>query len=628
MMNTATITAGQAARAMGLDEKGMMALLSESGVQTEGGLLTGADTEALLSFLEGRQEDSRRKAQENLERLAARYTFLIDTCSLLNEQFPTLMEHLTPLLRVNGKRLFVPSSVLAELRSLLTKKPELRERITAAVKILAERKAEGTAVICGEAEASFADRQLLEVATRFMTSTELLVITQDDGLSNDLLGLNRLQSVQGKRLTVGRINRYGYLSRYLTQEQRFAGSSSRSGWESRSVAALIPEDQTQIPVSHVPASGEAVFGSTALCLGEKLATGGEGSIYDLSDGTVAKIYHRGKLTVGRREKLERMTAEPVCCEGVCWPKELLRDAEGNFVGYRMERARGTELQRALFTRPALEAHFPNWKKADMVQLCITILEKICALHGRGIILGDINPLNILVVSPTEVWFVDCDSYQIGGYPCPVGTVRFTAPEIQKRNFADFLRTEGNEALAVATLLFMLMLPGKSPYAQEGGGDLSEAILAMDFPYPCGDNHSDKTPEGAWRFLWSHLPRYLKEYFYGTFQNGGAYSTEQTRRTTQQWLTAFRYYLRLLQEGKLQDPESAEIFPTRWKVTDPAARTVWERRTCAECGNAFDIMESERDYYREKGMFLPRRCPTCRRLRRKLGSMSFSGSMEL
>ena len=318
-------------------------------------------------------------------------------------------------------------------------------------------------------------------------------------LSNDLLGLNRLQSVQGKRLTVGRINRYGYLSRYLTQEQRFAGSSSRSGWESRSVAALIPEDQTQIPVSHVPASGEAVFGSTALCLGEKLATGGEGSIYDLSDGTVAKIYHRGKLTVGRREKLERMTAEPVCCEGVCWPKELLRDAEGNFVGYRMERARGTELQRALFTRPALEAHFPNWKKADMVQLCITILEKICALHGRGIILGDINPLNILVVSPTEVWFVDCDSYQIGGYPCPVGTVRFTAPEIQKRNFADFLRTEGNEAFAVATLLFMLMLPGKSPYAQEGGGDLSEAILAMDFPYPCGDNHSDKTPEGGMAF---------------------------------------------------------------------------------------------------------------------------------
>ena len=311
-MNTAMITAGQAARAMGLDEKEMAVLLNESGVCTANGLLTPADTETLLSYLAGRQEDSRRRAQENLERLSARYAFLIDTCSLLDEHVPALVEHLMPLLEANGK------------------------------------------------------------------------------------------------------------------------------------------------------------------------------------------------------KLERMIAEPVCCAGVCWPRELLSDAEGNFVGYRMECAHGTELQRALFTRPALEAHFPEWKKADTVQLCITILEKICALHEHGIILGDINPLNILVVSATEVWFVDCDSYQIGGYPCPVGTVRFTAPEIQKRNFADFLRTEGNEAFAIATLLFMIMLPGKSPYAQEGGGDLGEAILAMDFPYPCGDNHSDKTPEGAWRFLWSHLPRYIKD----------------------------------------------------------------------------------------------------------------------
>ena len=121
MMNTATITAGQACASHGTRRKGHDGAAQRGGVQTEGGLLTGADTEALLSFLEGRQEDSRRKAQENLERLAARYTFLIDTCSCLNEQFPTLMEHLTPLLRVNGKRLFVPSSVLAELRSLLTK---------------------------------------------------------------------------------------------------------------------------------------------------------------------------------------------------------------------------------------------------------------------------------------------------------------------------------------------------------------------------------------------------------------------------------------------------------------------------------------------------------------------------
>ena len=119
MMNTAMITAGQAARAMGLDEKEMAVLLNESGVCTANGLLTPADTETLLSYLAGQQEDSRRRAQENLERLSARYAFLIDTCSLLDEHFPALVEHLMPLLEANGKKLFVPSGVPAELRQFL-----------------------------------------------------------------------------------------------------------------------------------------------------------------------------------------------------------------------------------------------------------------------------------------------------------------------------------------------------------------------------------------------------------------------------------------------------------------------------------------------------------------------------
>lgn len=58
MMNTAMITAGQAARAMGLDEKEMAVLLNESGVCTANGLLTPADTETLLSYLAGQQAQS------------------------------------------------------------------------------------------------------------------------------------------------------------------------------------------------------------------------------------------------------------------------------------------------------------------------------------------------------------------------------------------------------------------------------------------------------------------------------------------------------------------------------------------------------------------------------------------
>lgn len=636
-MITTGITVLQAARAMGLDTDTLNTLLARCGIRPRDGLLDPAEAETLMCFLEEQQEQSRLRAQENLERLAERYTILIDTCSLLHPQFPALMDHLEPLLRENGKALIVPSGMIAELKSLAVRKNELREQIRDLIARLAALKREGLVSVFGEQSADFGDQQLLAAATRFLTCAELLVITQDGKLSEDLVGLNRLGSVHGKRLSVGRINRYGYLSRYLPREKRFAGSDSMNPLVSVSPAAPfslemtpVAENRELLPVDSLPGSGDTVqCGSGTLQLGDKLASGGEGTIYDLDDGTVAKVYHAARLTVGRRDKLEQMVSAGFRCPGVCWPQELLYDRNGCFVGYRMQKARGRELQRCLFTRPALEKYFPEWKKTDTVRLCVTILEKICALHSQGVILGDINPLNILVVSPEEVWFVDCDSYQIGGYPCPVGTVRFTAPEIQKKDFSTFLRTPGNEAFAVATLLFMIMLPGKSPYAQQGGGDLSDAIRAMEFPYPCGDNRSEHLPEGAWRFLWSHLPRYIKNYFYGTFQRGGQFSEEHTRLSAERWLAAFRSYYDLLAGGKLQeqDPQSGEIFPNRWKVVDPAARTVWESRVCAECGETFDIMASERDYYLRRGMEPPRRCPTCRKLR-KLARSCGSFSQEL
>ena len=99
----------------------------------------------------------------------------------------------------------------------------------------------------------------------------------------------------------------------------------------------------------------------------------------------------------------------------------------------------------------------------------------------NIIIGDINPLNILVKSPTEVYFVDTDSYQVENYPCPVGTIEFTPPELQGKNYETFLRSFENEYFAIATLVFMILLPGKSPYTQQGGGDPAANIRAMEFP---------------------------------------------------------------------------------------------------------------------------------------------------
>lgn len=174
----------------------------------------------------------------------------------------------------------------------------------------------------------------------------------------------------------------------------------------------------------------------------------------------------------------------------------------------------------------------------------------------------------MVVSPTEVYFVDTDSYQIEDLPCPVGVVPFTPPELQGKTYNSFLRTMGNENFAVATLMFMLMLSGKSPYAQLGGEDVATNIKNMNFSYPCGDKSNQKTPDGPWGYIWSHLSFNLKEAFYETFQKGGKYSTEQTRLSVSDWEKLFKqYYYELTDpQGNMlkNDAMSGELFPTRLK----------------------------------------------------------------
>ena len=275
------------------------------------------------------------------------------------------------------------------------------------------------------------------------------------------------------------------------------------------------------------------------------------------------------------------------------------------------------LAHCLLNQNTVLRHFPSGKRVELVQLAVTVLEKIQTLHQSGVLLGDINLNNLLMVSPREVWLVDCDSYQVGGYPCPVGKSQFVPPELQGKRFSELLRTPGNEAFAVATLLFMLMLPGKAPYAQQGGDSMEDAIRRMEFPYPCGDNHGSGVPEGSWRYQWSHLPLYVKGYFYDTFQKDGRFSTEDKRLPVAVWLSVFRRYLELLETGVLErkDEQSGRIYPNRMKQQGREARQITQRRVCRDCGDAFDLAAQEEAYYREKGFYLPQSCARCRQLKR-------------
>jgi len=271
-------------------------------------------------------------------------------------------------------------------------------------------------------------------------------------------------------------------------------------------------------------------------LGPVLGEGCEGTVFMTYSHYVAKIYKPRKLSSRKLTKLQALLDKKLYCPGVCLPKALLYNLKNEFVGYLMDRAEGEKI-RYFYQIDSLREKFPHWNRTDLVKLCIAILKKIDYLHGKGIVLGDINLDNILVKTPEDVYLVDCDSYQVGEYPCPVGTIQYTPPELQNKGPYDtYLRSVGNENFAVAVLLFSLMVTGQMPYGWEDDERARQKIVNMEFAYPIGQ-------------VWNRLPEFLREAFLNTFQKDGCFSAESTRLGASDWLEKFYMYLGMLDTGK-------------------------------------------------------------------------------
>lgn len=560
---------------------------------------------------------SRQEIQmEFLEKCVREYRIFIDTSSLLEESAEKFFLNIVPILERNGKEIILPLAVYSELEKLAKDRTTYYNKNyphNTNVSIMANRACEMVArlqqaklikIFADPDDGNFADNVFLHVFTKKRLQFNILLITQDRGLASEAMKLsNDNRAVRGiKKIIAQRIDKNGFLQRIFDGEENkplptkpsptYVEPSSSEEIpinERFNFAKEVVQIEGQMPVSNIPKTGEYVTAvrnnnRRQILLLEELGSGGEGTVYKTDrKGLVAKIYKPEKITRLRYEKLSLMLTKDIDCEGVCFPLAMIFNQRDEFVGYLMRAASGKDLGKSVFLPMLLKKYFPQWTKVDTVQLCITILQKIKYLHDRNVILGDINPYNILVVSPTEVYFVDTDSYQVEGFICPVGTPLFTAPELQRKKSYG-LRTLGNENFAVATLLFMIMHPGKPPYAMQDGGGIVENILAGDFSYPLGELKTGKVPQGPWRYCWSHLTYKLKETFYQTFRSDGLYHDEKKRPGPGYWLRVFRYYLELLQNGKMtsQDEEALLIFPTRFKHNK---NKIYAK--CKICGKEFD-----------------------------------------
>jgi hypothetical protein len=209
-----------------------------------------------------------------------------------------------------------------------------------------------------------------------------------------------------------------------------------------------------------------------------IGTGGEAEVYDLGDGTALKLYRcardldRGDVPE-RVEQAERRLARiagklKIYPRGlpprVVAPLALATDGTGRrVVGYTM---RLVPAAPPLARWAAPQARAQGTTAAAVTRVFSGLRETLLRLHAAGVVVGDFNDLNVLVTG-TDAWLIDADSYQFGPFLCDMFTERFTDPRLcdptsgRARPVKPY--DEASDWYAFHVMLFRA-LTGTDPYA--------------------------------------------------------------------------------------------------------------------------------------------------------------------
>ncbi|MGA2916586.1 MAG: hypothetical protein ABSE89_11230 [Sedimentisphaerales bacterium] len=495
-------------------------------------------------------------SHNRIQRALRSYKILADTSFIMQPGFAEFAVENSHLIGQNP--MLISNLVLDELHRLSgsqnTQKQSAAKR---ALAILADLLRRGYVEVRHEVSDKYVDLVIQRVVEQHLLTHDFLVLTNDVGLMEDLYVKKQKRSVRSSHdLIVAKLHGASQkLKIFIPNGNPLIQACKSPAHISSSCVFPKPFATTttlscssgiKLGVRKELDTGARVQLSdgSVVTLDKKLAHGGEGTVFEIAGrDEVCKIYHRDKLTSDREQKVRLMLTRKLSDPAICWPSALIFDQDKLFRGYAMSRASGKPLAHGLFIPKSWLEEKPAWNRRHSVRLAINIIERIFYLHQLNVLLGDINPLNILTKDENTIYLVDTDSYQIEGFPCPVGTVNFTAPEIQGEDFRTFLRRPEHELFAVATLLFMILMPGKTPYSHQGGESGYLNIQEMHFPYPFGENHANGAPLGPWRFCWSHLTFGIKEAFYRSFHRD---RKQEPRVTLSEWLRLLRDYKKLLE----------------------------------------------------------------------------------
>src|SRR5262249_58101012 len=109
---------------------------------------------------------------------------------------------------------------------------------------------------------------------------------------------------------------------------------------------------------------------------------------------------------------------------------------------------------------------PEASWAFLIYVAANIARAVAALHEHGLVIGDLNPKNILVTRKATVYLLDVDSFQVSAegktYRCEGGFPEYTPPELQGVAFREVDRAQEHDCFGLAVGVFQLLFLGGPP----------------------------------------------------------------------------------------------------------------------------------------------------------------------
>lgn len=236
-------------------------------------------------------------------------------------------------------------------------------------------------------------------------------------------------------------------------------------------------------------------------LATSLAGGGEGAVYRLAghSSQAIKVY-ASPLTVERAQKIKILTqlSRTDIDRFTAWPSGLVLDEKGRARGLLLPVVEHGKDIHHLYTPSSRRKHFPTADWRFLVHVCRNVARAFGAVHGLGLVIGDVNPGSILVLGDGTVRLIDVDSFQMpvpGGRPLlrTVAVDLFSPPELHQAPLNSVVRTPDHDAFGLSITIFQLLMLGRHPYAGRflGAGEMPIDRGVVEHRFAFGAHAADR-----------------------------------------------------------------------------------------------------------------------------------------